>query len=80
MLRATRATCGMQRDVAVQDATGSLDRTTGYSHASRDSRALTLGRLGQVLSGEVRMALHLEFLFRHNHSDLLLLKQMKGSV
>jgi hypothetical protein len=30
-----------------------------------------------VLSGEIRMALHLEFLFQHNHSDLLLLKQVR---
>jgi 26S proteasome regulatory subunit N2 len=38
-----------------------------------------MGKLKQVLSGEVRMGLYLDFLHRHNHADMMILKQMKGS-
>jgi 26S proteasome regulatory subunit N2 len=36
--------------------------------------------LRSVLSGELPVALHLEFLFSHNSSDLLLLKQIRTAV
>ena len=36
--------------------------------------------LRSVLSGELPVALHLEFLFSHNRSDLLLLKQIRAAV
>ena len=37
-------------------------------------------KLRSILSGERPFALYLEFLFSHNHADLLLLKQVKTSV
>ena len=46
------------------------------SELSASPRAL----LRSVLSGELPVALHLEFLFSHNRSDLLLLKQIRTAV
>eukprot|EP00741_Cyanophora_paradoxa_P005709 tig00000903_g5533.t1 len=39
-----------------------------------------LAKLKSVLSGELSVALHLEFLYRHNHADLLILKNIKAAV
>jgi 26S proteasome regulatory subunit N2 len=39
-----------------------------------------LTRLRSVLSGELPVNLHLEFLFSHNAADLLLLKQVRTAV
>jgi len=39
-----------------------------------------LEKLRSILSGELPFSLYLEFLYSHNHSDLLLLKQIKTAV
>ena len=44
------------------------------------SEASPLERLRSVLSGELPVNLHLEFLFSHNAADLLLLKQIRQAV
>lgn len=37
-------------------------------------------RMRDILSGRTQIALYLEFLYHHNHSDLQILKNMKGAV
>lgn len=39
-----------------------------------------LDKLATILSGEVTIGLHLQFLIRSNHTDLLILKQTKDAV
>ncbi|EEC12281.1 26S proteasome regulatory subunit rpn2, putative, partial [Ixodes scapularis] len=39
-----------------------------------------LSKLATILSGEVTIGLHLQFLIRSNHTDLLVLKQTKDAV
>jgi len=39
-----------------------------------------LDKLRQILSSETMVRLHLEFMFRNNNTDLLLLKQIKDSI
>ncbi|KAM7310207.1 26S proteasome non-ATPase regulatory subunit 1 [Ixodes scapularis] len=46
----------------------------------RDGRAAQLSKLATILSGEVTIGLHLQFLIRSNHTDLLVLKQTKDAV
>ncbi|GLC33568.1 hypothetical protein PLESTF_001799400 [Pleodorina starrii] len=42
--------------------------------------AAKLSKLRDILSGKTPIALHLDFLYRHNHADLQVLKNIKGSV
>ena len=44
-----------------------------------DTFETRLANLREILSGEITIALHLDFLFRHNRTDLLLLKNIKAS-
>lgn len=37
-------------------------------------------RLDTVLSGQLTIQLHLQFLIRNNHSDLVILKQVKDVI
>ncbi|GFR48946.1 hypothetical protein Agub_g10960, partial [Astrephomene gubernaculifera] len=39
-----------------------------------------LAKLKDILSGKTPIALYLDFLYRHNHADLAVLKGIKGSV
>ncbi|CAN7996012.1 unnamed protein product, partial [Ixodes hexagonus] len=43
-------------------------------------QAAQLAKLATILSGEVTIGLHLQFLIRSNHTDLLVLKQTKDAV
>ncbi|XP_050307174.1 26S proteasome non-ATPase regulatory subunit 1 [Anthonomus grandis grandis] len=43
-------------------------------------RQLRIQKLHTILSGEVSIELHLQFLIRSNHADLLILKQTKETV
>ena len=63
-------------DGADADATEPGGGEKSGSELSASPRAL----LRSVLSGELPVALHLEFLFSHNRSDLLLLKQIRTAV
>ncbi|GLI59879.1 hypothetical protein VaNZ11_001794 [Volvox africanus] len=42
--------------------------------------AARLTKLHDILSGKAPIALYLDFLYRHNHADLQVLKNIKGSV
>ncbi|GIL52990.1 hypothetical protein Vafri_8707 [Volvox africanus] len=42
--------------------------------------AARLTKLHDILSGKTPIALYLDFLYRHNHADLQVLKNIKGSV
>ncbi|KAH8041292.1 hypothetical protein HPB51_014573 [Rhipicephalus microplus] len=46
----------------------------------KSARAGQLDKLATILSGEVTIGLHLQFLIRSNHTDLLILKQTKDAV
>ncbi|XP_075535921.1 regulatory particle non-ATPase 2 [Dermacentor variabilis] len=46
----------------------------------KSPRAGQLDKLATILSGEVTIGLHLQFLIRSNHTDLLILKQTKDAV
>jgi 26S proteasome regulatory subunit N2 len=48
--------------------------------AESETGGEVLGKLRSILSGELPFALYLEFLYSHNHADLLLLKQVKTAV
>lgn len=53
------------------DAAADKEKSTHASH---------LDKLATILSGEVTIGLHLQFLIRSNHTDLLILKQTKDAV
>ena len=67
---------------AVGDAEGAAivsgEHKNGVSAAETDESPLE--KLRSILSGERPFALYLEFLYSHNHADLLLLKQVKTAV
>lgn len=48
--------------------------------ASSGGSSEPLDKLRSILSGELPFSLYLEFLYSHNHADLLLLKQVKTAV
>lgn len=45
-----------------------------------DEHAAQVEKLATILGGEVTIGLHLQFLIRSNHTDLLILKQTKDAV
>jgi 26S proteasome regulatory subunit N2 len=63
-------------DAADADAT----KPEGDEKSSSELPASPRASLRSVLSGETPVALQLEFLFANNHSDLLLLKQIRAAV
>jgi len=48
--------------------------------ADADPLAARRDKIAKILSSELPISLHLEFLCRNNHTDLALLAQMKGAV
>lgn len=56
-----------------------LRNVSFQSDKDKDHQA-RIEKLHTILSGEVSIELHLQFLIRSNHSDLLILKQTKETV
>lgn len=50
------------------------------ANEEKSPHASQLDKLATILSGEVTIGLHLQFLIRSNHTDLLILKQTKDAV
>lgn len=53
---------------------------TAPANEEKSAHASQLDKLATILSGEVTIGLHLQFLIRSNHTDLLILKQTKDAV
>jgi 26S proteasome regulatory subunit N2 len=45
-----------------------------------DDNASPIGKIRKILAGKLSIELHLEFLFRNNKTDLLILKKTKTSL
>lgn len=62
-------------------ATAAADPQGAPAPAKEENpHASQLDKLATILSGEVTIGLHLQFLIRSNHTDLLILKQTKDAV
>ncbi|XP_077516303.1 regulatory particle non-ATPase 2 [Amblyomma americanum] len=61
-------------DTPAEAPAATEDATPASGHASQ------VDKLATILSGEVTIGLHLQFLIRSNHTDLLILKQTKDAV
>lgn len=66
---------------AATDGMDTEEKKEGEEEKKKDEPAASpLKLLRSVLSGELPVGLHLEFLFSHNAADLLLLKQIRTAV
>lgn len=61
-------------DASTEAPAADEDASPTGGHASQ------VDKLATILSGEVTIGLHLQFLIRSNHTDLLILKQTKDAV
>ncbi|GIL83332.1 hypothetical protein Vretimale_11311 [Volvox reticuliferus] len=76
-----------EAEASAAPAEGAMDtdgRSTVGASAAADGAAgplaARLTKLRDILSGKTPIALYLDFLYRHNHADLQVLKNIKGSV
>ena len=67
-------------DADMQDGTEEKKDDTEDKKGSTEEKKKPIALLRSVLSGELPVNLHLEFLYSHNAADLLLLKQMRAAV
>ena len=68
---------GADEDAAMED--GEEDKKEDEEKKTEEKKE-PIALLRSVLSGELPVNLHLEFLYSHNAADLLLLKQMRSAV
>ncbi|EGG01079.1 uncharacterized protein MELLADRAFT_50220 [Melampsora larici-populina 98AG31] len=59
---------------------GSATATAIQTEGSKSSSNPHIDRAREILTGEESIKLYLEFLYRNNHSDLLILKQSKDAL
>jgi 26S proteasome regulatory subunit N2 len=67
-------------DADMQDGTEEKKDDAADKKDSSEEKKKPIALLRSVLSGELPVNLHLEFLYSHNAADLLLLKQMRAAV
>ena len=67
-------------DAEKKRARATLRRGSEEKKEEKPTAATPMSLLRSVLSGELPVGLHLEFLFSHNAADLLLLKQIRTAV
>eukprot|EP01027_Heterolobosea_sp_BB2_P000752 GEZU01001099.1.p1 GENE.GEZU01001099.1~~GEZU01001099.1.p1 ORF type:complete len:900 (-),score=305.42 GEZU01001099.1:245-2944(-) len=67
-------------DLLPKGVDGDADKAKDANNNNEGTFEGRMNKLRTILSGSVSIGLHLEFLFRHNHTDMLLLKNIKSSV
>uniref|UniRef100_A0A023GMA3 26S proteasome non-ATPase regulatory subunit 1 n=1 Tax=Amblyomma triste TaxID=251400 RepID=A0A023GMA3_AMBTT len=71
---AATAPAAASADTPAEAPAATEEATPASGHSSQ------VDKLATILSGEVTIGLHLQFLIRSNHTDLLILKQTKDAV
>eukprot|EP00163_Fabomonas_tropica_P002386 TRINITY_DN1180_c0_g1_i2.p1 TRINITY_DN1180_c0_g1~~TRINITY_DN1180_c0_g1_i2.p1 ORF type:complete len:1007 (-),score=358.15 TRINITY_DN1180_c0_g1_i2:243-3263(-) len=73
---------GMEVDGGQGDASKAEAAATiaAAAEVAEDPVKKAVRTLHSILQGEISINLYLEFLYRHNHTDLLLLKNIKNSI